>query len=66
MKWYRKSVAQGYGIAERDLGLCYELGHCVEKDYYEAKRLYERAIAHGDADSKRLLDNVLSKIKYNL
>lgn len=50
-EWYKKASAKGHGIAMYRLGLFYHYGKGnVKKDYNEAKKWYEKAIASKHSD----------------
>lgn len=49
IEWLIRSVEQDYAPAQYFLGACYENGEGVEKNYFEAVKLYRRA-AHQDLD----------------
>lgn len=49
--WYRKSAAQNFAIAQRNLGIMYALGRGVEKNESEALRWFAAAVQHGLASA---------------
>ena len=49
MKWYRKAAEQGHADAQNNLGLCYQYGKGVAKDYAEAVKWYRKAAEQGHA-----------------
>jgi hypothetical protein len=59
--WYNKAAYQGESKAELNLGVMYENGRGVEKDFGEAESWYRKAIAHGDEDAQQYLNNLESK-----
>jgi TPR repeat protein len=46
LHWYREAADRGEPFAEASLGLLYEFGKGVQKDYFQAYLLYERAVSH--------------------
>ena len=46
-----------------NLGLCHEFGEGTIKSYEEARRLYERALALGDAQAAKRLKRLDEKIR---
>ena len=58
MKWYRKSAEQGNATAHYNLGLCYDKGSGVTKDYSEAVKWYKKAAEQGDVDAQRELNQL--------
>ena len=46
-KWYKLAANQGLPGAANDLGVLYEDGTGVEKDYQQAARLYRAAATYG-------------------
>ena len=49
MKWYRKAAEQGYAAAQNNLGVAYEYGWGVPKNYAEAVKWYRKAAEQGYA-----------------
>jgi TPR repeat protein len=49
--WYGKAAEQEHAVAQRELGLCYELGEGVEQYLEVAAKWYLRAADLGDADA---------------
>ena len=47
VKWYRKSAEQGYPDAQNSLGMMYELGIGVSRNYAEAAKWYRKAAKQG-------------------
>ena len=41
--------------AQNDLGVCYQFGQGVERDYYEAVKWYRKAAAQGHASAQNNL-----------
>ena len=58
----REAAAQGYSVAQRNVGLCYEYGSGVARDYAEAKRWYEMAKENGHSDIQEDLDRLAGKM----
>ena len=50
--WYRRAADQGLAIAQYNLGILYDNGHGVARDYREAAKWYRLAAAQGDADAQ--------------
>jgi hypothetical protein len=44
--WYREAANQGDPFAEASLGILYNFGKGVERDYFQAYIWYERAVLH--------------------
>ncbi|MBI3371644.1 MAG: sel1 repeat family protein [Betaproteobacteria bacterium] len=51
MKWYRLSAVQGNDAAEHNLGVIYESGQGVPKDYVRARMWFSLAALDGNADA---------------
>jgi hypothetical protein len=58
VKWYRKSVEQGYAFAQLDLGMMYKNGCGVDKDYTEARKWIQKAADQGNEYAKRALQQL--------
>ena len=43
VKWYTKAAQQGHAFAQNDLGMMYENGEGVEKDYGEAGQMVHKS-----------------------
>jgi uncharacterized protein len=52
VKWFRLAAAHHYAPAERNLGICYELGDGVPKHDIEAYKWYLLAASQADAKAK--------------
>ncbi|MBQ0088410.1 MAG: SEL1-like repeat protein [Prevotellaceae bacterium] len=52
IKWFKKSVDQGYATAQWVLGTMYENGCGCEQNYEEAARLYRLSAEQGNADGE--------------
>ena len=52
MKWYRKAAEQGNATAQYNIGVCYDNGYGVTKDYAEAVKWYRKAAAQGYDSAK--------------
>ncbi|GHT63435.1 hypothetical protein FACS189451_10160 [Bacteroidia bacterium] len=52
MSLFKKAAEQGAAIAQYELGLCYENGKGVTKDYSQAAYWYKKAAEQGDAIAK--------------
>ncbi len=48
MKWFRKAAEQGYDEAQTNLGVMYERGWGVARDYGEAEKWFTLAIEQGE------------------
>jgi uncharacterized protein len=46
LHWYREAAAQGNPYAEASLGILFNFGKGVERDYFQAYVWYERAALH--------------------
>jgi hypothetical protein len=44
--WYREAADQGEPFAEASLGIMFDFGKGVAKDYFQAYVFYERSISH--------------------
>jgi uncharacterized protein len=49
VRWYRRAAEQGLAGAESNMGIMYEDGLGVAKDYREAAQWYSAAAGHGDS-----------------
>ena len=60
-----RALGNTHPFLQLSLGICYEHGHGVAKDYLEARRFYAMASAQGDADAtdkaNRLDESVRTK-----
>lgn len=61
LRWTREAMSEGFEPAERDLGLMYELGSGVERNYAEAARLYQRCAERGDSLAQYNLASLYEK-----
>jgi len=52
IKWFHEQAEQGHAIAQFNLGVMYDKGEGVEKDYDEAFKWYRKAAEQGDADAQ--------------
>ena len=57
MEWYRKSAEQGCDAAQYHLGVMYEQGRGISKDYAKAVVWYRKSAEQGNADAQCLLRN---------
>ena len=53
VKWFRKAAEKNYGVAQLNLGVCYERGEGVAKYEVEAYKWDLLAAAQGDSKAKR-------------
>jgi S1-C subfamily serine protease len=51
-KWCRRAAEQGNAVAQRGLGLCYDVGQGVPQDYIEAYKWLNLAAVQGDEDAR--------------
>jgi uncharacterized protein len=51
VKWFRRAAAQGLARAEAAMGLSYEEGQGVRRNYKSAAKWYDAAAEQGDADA---------------
>ena len=56
LKWWRKAAEQGDAKAQFNLGVMYDKGQGVMRNYAEAAKWYRKAAEQGDADAQRNLD----------
>ncbi|KAF9080273.1 hypothetical protein BGX23_002375, partial [Mortierella sp. AD031] len=49
MTWFLKAAKQGHVIAQNRIGLLYEMGHGVTKDYSKAAEWFIKAATQGHA-----------------
>ncbi len=54
-EWFEKAAAQDFVPAKTALGIMYENGQSVPRDYAKAREWYEKAAARGDADAQSFL-----------
>ena len=47
VKWYRLAAEQGFADDQYNLGVMYQVGHCVLQDYVRAHMLFNMAAAAG-------------------
>ena len=50
--WFKKAADMGVTISQKNLGLCYENGNGVEKDFSKAVYLYQKAAEAGVSDAQ--------------
>ena len=48
IKYYERSAALGWRVAQRNLGLCYEFGKGTDKNLDAAEEWYKKSIENGD------------------
>lgn len=58
----KQAADQGLAAAQGQVGLYFELGFGVSKDLDEARRCYERGVAHGSEEAKVHLANLLAEL----
>lgn len=46
-EWFKKASERGFTKAINNLGICFELGYGVEKDYNYALKLYQEGATKG-------------------
>lgn len=63
VKWLRAAADQGAAQAQYDLGVCYEQGEIVPKDYPEAAKLYLQAAEQGHQFAQTRLVELYSEGK---
>ena len=51
-EWFKKAAEQGDANAQYNLGLMYEYGQGVDKDYLRALNLYQKAAYQGNSDAQ--------------
>ncbi|MBI2806128.1 MAG: SEL1-like repeat protein [Planctomycetes bacterium] len=56
LQWLKKAAGHGHANAQFLLGVEYECGVVVPKDFAEAKRWYEKAVAQGNEEAKKRLE----------
>ena len=61
MRWFRKAADQGDALAQRILGLAYNLGEGVPQSYAEAVRWSRKAADQGDAPAQYQLARAYSE-----
>jgi TPR repeat protein len=52
LKWFRRAAEQNDAAAQTNLGVMYDFGHGVVRDYAEALKWYRKAADHGDAEAR--------------
>ena len=57
-RWFRMAAEQGLADAQFNLGLMYETGRGVPKDYVQAYAWFNIAAAQGSKTAKELLENI--------
>ena len=60
MRWYRKAAEQGNAYAQSNLGVMFENGLGVAKNYVEAHKWHVLASTAGYADDDRAITRVAS------
>ena len=58
VRLFRLATAQGYALAQFNLGYMFEYGQGVAQDGAEAIRWYRLAAAQGDADASAALNEL--------
>jgi len=58
LSWYLKSARQGYCVAQYHLGVMYESGKGINKDYSEAFDWYHKAAKQRYAPAQNYLDQM--------
>ena len=61
-KWYMRSAEQGFPHGQNNLGYCYDLGQGVPKDWPEAYKWYQLAIAQHLRRAEVNLERLLPKL----
>jgi hypothetical protein len=56
--WYRKAADQGSASGQNMLGMMYELGRGVPKDYGQAMRLFRKSADQGDSSGQMLVGSM--------
>ena len=56
--WYAKSAAQGFAVAQYNLGTCYENGKSVAQDAALAAKWYAKAAAQGHESAAAVLSRL--------
>ncbi len=64
--WYRKAADQGDPYAEASLGILFNFGKGVQRDYAEAFLWYERAALHAQAGDRGTIVEMRDAIAENL
>ena len=60
--WYRLAAAQGYALAQFNLGLMYARGTGVPEDYVQAYKWWNLAAASGDTSAVKNKNIVAEKM----
>ena len=55
MTWYKKAADQGYVGAQYNIGLLYENGEGVKRDFSQARAWYQKAADQGYKDAEAAL-----------
>src|SRR5262249_31928234 len=63
LSWYRKAADQGYGPAQRALGVMYAHGQGVPQDDAQALSWYRKAAEGGDSDAQRVVGEMYEQGK---
>ena len=63
VKYFEKAANQGFANAQFFLGVCYAGGEGVTEDLQKAKYWYQKALANGEEDAKKALEELNSKKK---
>ena len=61
VKWWRLAAEHGHVQAQFNLGHMYCRGQGVGRDYTEAIRLYQLAVAQGHAGAQHMIDKLLQR-----
>ncbi len=64
--WYRKAADQGDAYAEASLGILFNFGKGVERDYAKAYMWYERAALHSQGGNRESIVEMRDGIAENL
>ncbi len=64
--WYRKAADQGDAYAEASLGILFNFGKGVQRDYAQAYLWYERAVTHAQGSNRDSIVEMRDGIAENL
>jgi len=64
--WYHKAADQGDAYAEASLGILFNFGKGVERDYAQAYMWYERAVMHAQGGNRDSIVEMRDGIAENL